>query len=157
MPETRRLHNGNQLTYSAAKRLETNVIHSLRYYNLKAAFYTKLAEKEHLIQAAAAHHLGLSLSACQVSKQEKWIHGSYNLCVPINILAHRHHAGRRVIMRFPLAYRVGEDFRPGNADEKLRSEAGTYAWLQENCPTVPIPKLYGFALTTGQSVGGFPV
>ncbi|PGH10200.1 hypothetical protein AJ80_07559 [Polytolypa hystricis UAMH7299] len=27
----------------------------------------------------------------------------------------------------------------------------TYAWLKENCLSVPVPKLYGFALSTGQS------
>jgi hypothetical protein len=157
MPGTLRLHNGSQLTYSAAKRLEINVIHSLRYHNLKAALYTRLARQENLIQAAAAHHLGLRLSECKVSKPVDWIHGSCNLCVPIDILRPGRHACTRVIMRFPLAYRVGEDFRPGNSDEKLRTEAGTYAWLQENCPAVPIPRLYGFALSTGQSVGICPV
>jgi hypothetical protein len=51
-----------------------------------------------------------------------------------------------------LPYRIGEDCCPGNGDEKVRCEAGTYAWLQENCPTVPIPRLYGFGLSTGQTV-----
>ncbi|KAJ0417842.1 hypothetical protein BJY00DRAFT_288788 [Aspergillus carlsbadensis] len=40
---------------------------------------------------------------------------------------------------------------PGNGDEKVRCEAGAYAWLQENCPDVAIPELYGFALSTGQT------
>jgi hypothetical protein len=51
-----------------------------------------------------------------------------------------------------LPYRVGEAFRPGNGDKKVRCEAGTYAWLQENCADVPIPRLYGFALSTGETV-----
>lgn len=59
-------------------------------------------------------------------------------------------------MRFPLPYRVGESFRTGNCDEKIRCEAGSYAWLQKNCPNVPIPKLYGFALSTGETVWIFP-
>ncbi|KKK15094.1 hypothetical protein AOCH_005603 [Aspergillus ochraceoroseus] len=42
-------------------------------------------------------------------------------------------------------------FRPGNGDEKVLCEAGTYAWLQDNCPDVPIPHLYGFGLSTGES------
>ncbi|OJD16068.1 hypothetical protein AJ78_03741 [Emergomyces pasteurianus Ep9510] len=56
-----------------------------------------------------------------------------------------------VLMRFPILHRVGEYFRPGNADEKIRCEAGTYTWLNENCPSMPTPKLYGFALSTGQT------
>ncbi|ERF74114.1 hypothetical protein EPUS_06383 [Endocarpon pusillum Z07020] len=54
------------------------------------------------------------------------------------------------MIRFPLPYQVGEAFRPGNADEKLRCEAGAYVWLQENCPALRIPFLYGFGLSTGQ-------
>jgi hypothetical protein len=36
--------------------------------------------------------------------------------------------------------------------KKIRCEAGTYAWLQENCPDVLIPKLYGFSLSTAETV-----
>lgn len=84
-----------------------------------------------------------------------WLHGSFNLCIPITVTVNNHNkssrsrrrqqdSSKRVMIRFPLPYRVGEDFRPGNADEELRCEAGTYAWLQDHCPTVPIPRLYGF-------------
>ncbi|OAA37684.1 Aminoglycoside phosphotransferase [Metarhizium rileyi] len=52
-----------------------------------------------------------------------------------------------VLLRFPLPYRVGEAVRPGNSDEKVNGEAAAYAWLQENCPSVPIPQLYGFGLS----------
>ena len=82
---------------------------------------------------------------------QEWIHGSFNVCIPVTIFAQN---PRRVIVRFPLPYRVGEDFRPGNADEKVRCEAGTYAWLEQACPDIPIPRLYGFAMSTGESVRG---
>ncbi|KAJ5545186.1 hypothetical protein N7535_006432 [Penicillium sp. DV-2018c] len=55
------------------------------------------------------------------------------------------------MIQFPLPYRIGEDHRPGNADEKVRCEVATYAWLQDNCPSVPIPRLYGFGLSTGKT------
>jgi hypothetical protein len=35
---------------------------------------------------------------------------------------------------------------------QVRCEAGTYAWPQEKCPSVPIPRLYGSGLSTGQTV-----
>ncbi|KAI2785775.1 hypothetical protein POX_h09534 [Penicillium oxalicum] len=38
-----------------------------------------------------------------------------------------------------------------NADEKVRCEAGTYAWIEENCADITIPKLYGLRLSTGQT------
>ncbi|EED17256.1 conserved hypothetical protein [Talaromyces stipitatus ATCC 10500] len=76
------------------------------------------------------------------------------LCIPVTVLEWRHqkqHLEKRVLIRFPLPYRVGEDFRPGNGDEKIRCEAGTYAWIQENCPEIPIPRLYGFGMSSGET------
>ncbi|KAJ5111872.1 hypothetical protein NUU61_001502 [Penicillium alfredii] len=100
------------------------------------------------MERAVAHHLNLSATVCHVAGIEDWLHGSFNVCVPIVIDTWNR---KRVLLRFPLPYRVGEAYRPGNGDEKIRCEAGTYAWLQENCAGVPIPRLYGFALSSGES------
>ncbi|RMZ76005.1 hypothetical protein DV738_g5194, partial [Chaetothyriales sp. CBS 135597] len=51
------------------------------------------------------------------------------------------------MFRLPLPYKVGG---AENGDEKIRCEAATYIWLQENCPSVPIPRLHGFGLSTGE-------
>jgi len=48
---------------------------------------------------------------------------------------------------------VGEETFPGNADEKLRCEAATYIWIQENYPDIPIPQLWGFAFSGNHCVG----
>lgn len=97
--------------------------------------------------------LGLSSSdKCHVSEVRYWLRGSFNICIPISIQNSRQQPRKRVILRFPLPYRIGDDFRPGNGDEKIQCEAGTYAWLQQNCPDIPIPRLYGFALSTGETV-----
>jgi hypothetical protein len=79
---------------------------------------------------------------------------SFNVCIPVTISPWegKEQPGRRVLIRFPLPYRVGEAFRPGNGDEKIRCEVGAYAYLQENCPEVPIPRLYGFATSDGETV-----
>lgn len=101
------------------------------------------------IEAVVAHHLGHgSPNQCHVAEHTQWCRGSFNLCVPVRIDGHH----RRVIFRFPLPYRVGEKVSPGNADEKVRCEAGTYAGLQQNYPSVPIPFLHGFGLANGQHV-----
>ncbi|KAH8729162.1 hypothetical protein BGZ61DRAFT_529415 [Ilyonectria robusta] len=47
--------------------------------------------------------------------------------------------------------KVGEASCPRNVDEKLRCEAATYIWLQQNCPDVPIPRLFGFGLPGSNS------
>lgn len=153
MPKTRRLLRG-EITYSSAREKDTNVLHTLGYWAQRAEFFDRLDKNRNLIQAVTARHLGVKAAACHVADQADWVHGSFNLCVPVTITAWRK---TRVIIRFPLPYRVGEDFRPGNADEKLRCEAGAYTWLQSHCPSVPIPRLYGFGLSTGQSVSHYIV
>lgn len=154
MPRTRRLLR-EELTYSDAKEREVNVLHQLGYYEQQRNFFAHLNGKRRWIKAVVAHHLGLkSPDACHVAEMKDWFHGSFNVCIPVTIdnWIGRQQPGKRVLLRFPLPYRVGEAFRPGNGDEKIRCEVGTYAWLQENCPDVPIPQLYGFAMSTGETV-----
>jgi hypothetical protein len=59
---------------------------------------------------------------------------------------------KRVIIRVPLPYKVGGSRYPSNASEKLRCEAASFIWIQDNCPTVPIPYLWGFGFSDSQSV-----
>ncbi|KKK15238.1 hypothetical protein AOCH_000385 [Aspergillus ochraceoroseus] len=148
MPTTRQLLR-RKITYSDAKGEEFNVLHQLKYHSEQTRFFAQLHDRREWMKAAVTHHLGLKSSAeCHVADVENWLHGSFNVCVPVTIDSWH---GKRVLMRFPLPYRLGERFRPGNCDEKLLCEAGSYAWLQRNCPEVPIPRLYGFALSTGET------
>ncbi|OAX81433.1 hypothetical protein ACJ72_04226 [Emergomyces africanus] len=148
MAQTRRLMK-REITYSAAAKDPFDMLHALSYYPQTVRFFTHLRKNLALIQEITAHHLGASPEACHVCPEVKdWRWGSFNVCIPITITTTQ----KRVLIRFPIPHCVGEAFWPGNADEKLRCEAGTYAWLQENCPSVPIPKLFGFALSTGQSL-----
>lgn len=145
MVRTRRLRRGD-VTYSWAKDEETNVLISLEDHRQTVKLFANFLKHSKLIREAVAHHLGISPEQCDFTEPKGWLRGSFNVCIPIST------PGCKVLMRFPILHRVGETFRPGNAHEKIRCEAGTYAWLKENCPSVPVPKLYGFALSTGQSV-----
>lgn len=147
---TKRLLLQEAITYSEAKASYDNVVHELSYEDEQAKFYNRIYRHRAVIAALVAHHLGLSPSACQVEEPKEWMGGSFNLCVPVRV-----NALQRVVIRFPLPYRIGDKFRPGNADEKVRCEAATYAWLRQECPSIPIPHLYGFALSTGQLVSAF--
>lgn len=154
MPKTRRLLR-EEITYSVAKEKEVNILHQLSYPSQEAQFFALLKSKQSCIRAIVSHHLNLrSTSTCQVADVEEWLRGSYNVYIPVTIVEwnQKQPAGNRVLVRIPLPYRVGEDYRPGNGDEKVRCEAGTYAWLEENCPEIPIPRLYGFAMSTGEAV-----
>lgn len=144
-----------EITYSLAKEKEVNILHQLGYFDQQCRFFSHLYDKREWMKAVIAHHLGFkSLDMCHVAKVEDWLRGSFNVCVPVTIdnWKGRQQPGHRVILRFPLPYRVGENFQPGNGDEKIQCEAGAYAWLQQNCPDVPIPRLYGFAMSTGETV-----
>lgn len=148
----RRLLRG-EITYSAAKEQDANILHELGYRDKKIQFFTYLYRNRKLIQKLIARHLGLaSADACRVVEVEDWIHGSFNVCIRADIVDPNGDIKRQVMIRFPLPYRIGESFCPGNADEKVRCEVGTYVWLKENCPNIPIPHLYGFGLSSGKSV-----
>ncbi|KAL3419067.1 aminoglycoside phosphotransferase [Phlyctema vagabunda] len=74
----------------------------------------------------------------------------FNVCIPVLIPATGRRGHEKVFTRFPLPYKIGEAQNPGNVEEKLRTEIAAYIWLQEQCPDVPIPTLYGFGLPGGQ-------
>lgn len=91
---------------------------------------------------------------------KEWICGNFNVCIPVYIDGWlRHPEKKRVLIRFPLPYKLGEDRYPGNVEEKLRCEVATFIWIQENCPEIPVPRLWGFGFPAGggggQCVGGF--
>lgn len=120
MPKTRRLLR-REITYSAAKNEEVNILHQLGYYAQRQQFFTRIYRNLNWIKAVIAHHLNLrSPDACHVADMEDWFHGSFNVCVPVTIdNREAERQGQRVILRFPLPYRVGEAFQPVNGDEKI--------------------------------------
>ncbi|KAM5449605.1 hypothetical protein MaudCBS49596_004726 [Microsporum audouinii] len=149
----RRLLHG-EISYSAAKDKEVNLLHRLEYFEKQSQFIADLAGREQWIKGVVAHHLNIDPSRCSIAHAKNgWFWGSFNLCIPVTIRdwTREQQPGDRVLLRLPLLYKVGEAFRPGNADEKIRCEASTYAWLQENHPHIPIPRLYGFSLSSGES------
>lgn len=147
MARTRKLRRGQEVTYSWAKTREQNLLIALQNHEQTVNQFNGFLDHAALIQQTVAHHMGISPNECKLDIAKNWMFGSYNVCIPVII-----NGCKQVLIRFPISHRVGESFRPGNADEKIRCEAGTYAWLNENCPSVPVPRLYGFALSTGQTV-----
>lgn len=148
----RRLLRG-EITFADAKEQDANILHQLGYREQKIRFFTHLYRNRELIKTIVACHLGLGTAdACSIVDVDEWIHGNFNVCIRVDIDKHRGNSGRQVMVRFPLPYRIGEYSSPGNADEKIRCEIGTYAWLQENCPNVPIPRFYGYGFTAGKQV-----
>ncbi|PKS08177.1 hypothetical protein jhhlp_005453 [Lomentospora prolificans] len=114
------------------------------------ALHTYLWEQRHLIEALVLHHLGLApdSASSSVLPQAEWLCGRFNICVPVKVTSHT--AVEKVIVRFAMRHKFAEDHCLGFMNEKISCEVATYIWMQENCPSVPIPHLFGFGFTDGR-------
>lgn len=52
-----------------------------------------------------------------------------------------------------LTHELAETRYEGSIDEKLGGEVGAHVWVEENCPEIPSPQLFGFGFTDGRQVG----
>lgn len=154
MSKTLPLLQGN-ITLESALDDDDNMLQVLTYSHERFEYYVYLLKHRVEIENIVSFHLGLKKrEMCRISEVKDWRAGSFNVCIPVyvDVDANMGRSCKRVMIRFPLLYKVGEFKCPGNADEKIRSEAATYIWIQENCPTIPIPYLWGFGLSDGMSV-----
>ena len=128
-----------KITLADALSRDKDVIQQMLQFKKKTLFLYYLLENRPQMCLALSRHLGISQDEIILSEpaHPEWIHGSFNYCVSATITCARNSSSlpRRVIIRFPLPYKVGEAFCPGNVDEKIRCEAATYIWLHQNCPT----------------------
>ncbi|MCJ1403345.1 hypothetical protein MMC11_006568 [Xylographa trunciseda] len=141
-----------EISFEEAVRKEQNMLQQLSYPQKLSDFKRFLLNHQSEIEAIVSHHLHLQgAERCQVTHPDFWINGSFNICIPVLIANWKERPNGRVLIRFPLSFKIGESNNPGNADEKLRCEAATYIWIQENCPDIPVPRLWGFAFSNGSS------
>ena len=141
------LFRGNSISLEDALEDNDNILHRLDYPEKKKEFWSYLLSHKNDIEELVCFHL--CANHCQVADEAHWLFGSYNVCIPVYIDRPSEQA---VLVRIPLPFKIGETFNPGNMDEKLRCEVATSIWIRENCPTVPIPSLYGFAFPNGLTV-----
>ncbi|EGD94624.1 hypothetical protein TESG_02133 [Trichophyton tonsurans CBS 112818] len=151
----RSLVNGFISLPRALVSVEEDMIQTLQYPIKKEDLYFELGQRESEIQAIVASHCGLPSPDCvSVSNPttgETWHHGRFNLCIPVYVANPGGEEPIPLAFKLPLPYMVGEEEFPGNAEEKLRTEAATHIWVSQNCPDIPLPKLYGFGLPGGLS------
>ncbi|GKZ42598.1 hypothetical protein AbraIFM66951_002289 [Aspergillus brasiliensis] len=140
------LLRGNSISLEDALADDDNVLHRLDYPQKHKDFWSYLVSIKADIEATVAFHL--SATYCRVDDEANWMFGSYNVCIPVWV---NPPSVNRVLVRIPLPYKIGEATNPGNVDEKLRCEVATYIWIRQNCPSVPIPLLHGFAFPDGQT------
>jgi hypothetical protein len=154
----RKLLPNRPITLSAAEEEEEDMRAELQYSRKTAELVDEIIGKEKEIKSLIATHCGLprpdlvQISDMFDGPKILWIYGSFNLCIPVYIHSREESQSSKMAFRVPLPHKIGDETFPGNAEEKVRSEAATYVWISENCPTVPIPKLRGFGLPGGPSV-----
>ncbi|KPA38311.1 aminoglycoside phosphotransferase, partial [Fusarium langsethiae] len=140
------LEDGSHITYSGAQNRSEDIVTKLAYAEHRKKLYDNLDRQKDTIRSLVRHHLHLGNDAeCTVLPQEQWIKGSFNVCIPIRIVSGMVH--RNLMLRCCLPYKLAEAQYPGTIDEKLRCEVGTYAFMQQYCPDIRIPYLYGFGFT----------
>lgn len=138
----------NTVAYEAAINSESDVIREAEERRETRQFLSELEASRCEIELEVAHHLRLPTSqSCSVSKREHWeVEGRFNVGVPVDVAGH---SPSRVFMRFPLPHKLNGGQL---VDEKMRCEIATHAYMQDNCPNVPIANLIGFGLPNGQTV-----
>ncbi|OAT04499.1 hypothetical protein BDBG_01044 [Blastomyces gilchristii SLH14081] len=151
------LDNQRTITLSSALDQEEDMRMELQYLTKMADLLTNLSIEKEEIRKLVASHCGLaSPDMVQVpdmidsNNHLTWLYGSFNVCIPVRINAGSH-LPAKMAFRVPLLHKIGEEAFPGNAEEKVRSEAATYIWIHENCPDIPIPNLRGFGVPGGLS------
>ncbi|KAI1922967.1 hypothetical protein LOZ60_005452 [Ophidiomyces ophidiicola] len=141
------LLRGRTVTLEEALLEDDHILHHLEYPKKKEKFWELLGTHKSDIEEAVKFHL--RIEGCCVTEEKEWQSGSFNVVIPV-ILSPP--SEERVMIRISLPYKIGEELNPGNV-VKLRGEVATYIWIHENCPTVPIPTLHGFAFLDGTTTG----
>ncbi|POR34319.1 Uncharacterized protein TPAR_05462 [Tolypocladium paradoxum] len=143
MPDAKTLPltRGRRISLRSAEDNDDDVLARLKYPTLEDEFQRGLEARRSEIEAIVRLQVGVSDDAlCHMFTRYLWTSGSFNLVIPIQLS----YIGM-VYFRLPLPHRVSD------ADEKLRTEIATYAWMEQTCPDVPTPRLLGFGLENGES------
>ncbi|KAI1933645.1 hypothetical protein LOZ65_000281 [Ophidiomyces ophidiicola] len=144
------------ITLPTALKREEDMRLELQYVEQTGQFFKDLYAQRQTIQEVVASHCGLSPTKVHVPEMSTpaglvWQPGSFNVSIPLEIDNTETSLPPKLGLRVCLPYKVGEEFSPNNVDEKVRSEAATYIWINNNCPDIPIPILRGFSLPCGIS------
>jgi hypothetical protein len=138
-------------TYDDAAEEDENIVQQLGYVPATEELYQSLWDRRETICALTKHHLGLGQrDCCVVLPCLEWIRGSFNVCIPVEVKTAEE--SKRFLLRCALPHKLAESKCPGTVDEKVGCEVGAYVWMQEKCPTVRIPFLYGFGFASNLHV-----
>lgn len=108
------------ITLNEALKEDANILQEPSYPEKRLDFFFYLFQHRADIETIVASHLGVSKDFCEVAADFKeWVRGSFNACIPVYV-DNSAKTVKKVFIRFPLPYKVGESQYPGNGVEKLR-------------------------------------
>lgn len=150
--KTLQLHGQAALSYDSALDTDKNYIKAAESAQENQELCRRLwTELRPAMGGLVRHHLNLQDddAACDIAATENWIIGGFNVCIPITVqLPARRY---QLILRHALPSKL----RCRDSDlvnEKASCEVASYVWMQEKCPDIPIPRLYGFGFSDHRHV-----
>ncbi|CAK7263486.1 hypothetical protein SEPCBS57363_000583 [Sporothrix epigloea] len=166
---------GNVVSYEDTLESGADVLHeSLQFRDVMTFwFQTSQPQQRLALERLVAQHVGADAARVKISHTKMWRQGAFNLAIPVLVFDSKAAAEaardpslltgtngeiptsvpdsvRRVVLRLPIAAKCAESKYPGSILEKMRCETAMYVWMQQNCPDVRIPHLYGFGLPIGK-------
>ena len=137
-------------TWTEIEEEDDNMLVKLERPRLRREFEAYLQGHTTEIQDIVSHHLSLRQHQhCTVAERSSWMHGDFNTCIPISV---SNWGTQRLLLRCPFPHMLSGSHTTDKADEKVRCEAATFAWMLQNCAQVPVPRLWGFGLPGGLCV-----
>ncbi|UNI23401.1 hypothetical protein JDV02_009223 [Purpureocillium takamizusanense] len=86
-----------------------NINHLAPYWPATKSLYRHLWEQRRSIAGLVKHHLALGIQdTCIVLPPERWIRGSFNVCVLVDVRPGHASSSGRVIVRGPMPYKLAE-------------------------------------------------
>ncbi|KAH0425489.1 hypothetical protein CcaCcLH18_10948 [Colletotrichum camelliae] len=141
------LEGRGPITLKEALDDDENVIKLASYVAATKRFYQELWDQRESVMALVKHHIGLGIDdTCVVPPPREWIRGSFNVCIMVEVNPDSL-ARRKVVFRCPLPHKLAETTYSGSIDEKLSCEVGAHAWIEEHCPEIRTPHLFGFGFS----------
>ncbi|KAL2213275.1 hypothetical protein CC79DRAFT_1299223 [Sarocladium strictum] len=149
MAPTIELLGRGPVTVETALEEERNVLRWATYAPATDRLFEDLWDNRDTIATIVRHHLGLAPSdRCTVLPRERWIRGGFNLCVFVEVASGD--STKRIVFRVPMPHKLAEGRYPGSVDEKVDTEVGAYIWVEEHCPEIKVPHLFGFGYMDGR-------
>lgn len=168
---------GTIVSYEDTLESGADVLHESQQFRDVMTFWFQTSQPQQrlALERLVAQHVGADAARVKISHTKMWRQGAFNLAIPVLVFDSKAAAEaardpslltgtngeipasvpdsvRRVVLRLPIAAKCAESKYPGSILEKMRCETAMYVWMQQHCPDVRIPHLYGFGLPTGKHV-----